>query len=469
MSRRLHRTKSRSLVAAVGLLGLASTTANADVLDLPGETPTLKPRIAQSDLGQMSLSTMVEHGRRIFSTPFTIMDGLGDGPIDSIDPTAFGGRPTIDDNGMFLRVNGLDSQTCNECHSIVSNATRPPLLGIGGVGGVSTNAFFRVKGIDITDTRNSGFAEVDGGRFINPPFLFGAGGVELLGKEMTKDLQTLKQEAMAHPGKVIALTSKGVDFGSVSYDGTNFDYSHVEGIDDDLVVKPFGRKGEFATVRGFDIGALQFHLGLQAVELVGEDVDEDNDGIANEIMVGELSVLHVHNVTLPPSTHKLRTTAARDGSKIFEEIGCADCHVPELQTESRYLPLAFPEVGTNPWENVYIELDLSRGPANFPQQKRGGIRVAFFSDLKRHDMGPGLAESAGMPLDEVFITARLWGVADTAPYLHDGRATTLSEAILFHGGEAQGPRDHFESLRADERVNVLEFLRALKTPRAAAQ
>jgi CxxC motif-containing protein (DUF1111 family) len=84
-------------------------------------------------------------------------------------------------------------------------------------------------------------------------------------------------------------------------------------------------------------------------------------------------------------------------------------------------------------------------------------------------MGPGLAESAGMPLDEVFITARLWGVADTAPYLHDGRATTLSEAILFHGGEAQGPRDHFESLRADERVNVLEFLRALKTPRAAAQ
>jgi hypothetical protein len=461
-------TKQLPIVGTV-LLGLAAATAHADLPDLPGEKPTLFPRIEQSNLEDFAVSDMIKHGRRIFTTPFTILDGLGDGPIDESDPTVFGGRPTIDDNGQFLRVNGLDSQSCNECHSIVSNATRPPLLGIAGVGGVSTNAFFRVTGVDAADTRNNGFAELDDGRFINPPFLFGAGGIELLGKEMTTNLQALKQQAMTQPGTAIALVTKGVDFGTLSYDGANFDYSDVLGIDDDLVVKPFGRKGEFATVRGFDIGALQFHLGLQAVELVGEDVDDDGDGVVNEIKVGELSVLHVHNVTLPPPTRQRATRDAQTGIRIFENIGCADCHVPEMQTESRYLSLAFPEVDTDPGANVYIELDLERKPARFRPHPAGGLLVSSFSDLKRHSMGPGLAESTAMPLDDLFITARLWGVADTAPYLHDGRATTLSEAILLHGGEAQGPRDNFDALDAEDRIKMLAFLRSLKTPREMAQ
>jgi CxxC motif-containing protein (DUF1111 family) len=66
----------------------------------------------------------------------------------------------------------------------------------------------------------------------------------------------------------------------------------------------------------------------------------------------------------------------------------------------------------------------------------------------------------------VFVTARLWGVADTAPYLHDGRATTLTEAILWHGGEAQAVRDAFEGLDAAGRESLLAFLRSLRTPPA---
>ena len=391
----------RSHFIGIIVAGFAVATAIADPIDLPGETPTLTPRIEQSDLDDMSLAEMIEHGRRIFSTPFTIMDGLGDGPIDPDDPTIFGGRPTLDNNGQFLRVNGLDTQSCNECHSIVSNATRPPLLGIGGVGGVSTNAFFKVTGIDVADSRFNGFAELDNGRFINPPFLFGSGGIELLGKEMTKDLQLLKQQAIAQPGTPIALVTKGVDFGTLLYDGENFDYGNVEGIDKDLVVKPFGRKGEFATVRGFDVDALQFHLGLQAVELVGVDFDEDEDGVVNEITAGELSVLHIHNVTLPPPTSQPQTRDARAGKRIFEEIGCANCHVAEMHTETRQLALAFPEIDTDPESNIYIELDLHKKPANFQSHPEGGLRVPSFSDLKRHDMGPGLAESAGMELDEL--------------------------------------------------------------------
>jgi len=454
------------LTIALVLSGGANSAASP--ADAPGERPNLTPRIRQTDLANLTLEAIIEHGRRIFTTPFTAIDGLGDGPMDFHDPTAFGGRPTADDNGMFLRINGLDSQTCNECHSIVSNATRPPVLGVGGVGGISTNAFFRVTNVDAADTRNNGFAEIDDGRFINPPFLFGAGGVEALGKEMTAELQDLKRQASESPGSVVPLVAKGVSFGELVYEDGEFDYDRVEGVDADLVVKPFGRKGEFATVRAFDLDALAFHLGMQAVEKVGEDVDADGDGVANEILAGEVSALHVHNVTLPRPRQELVGAGAHRGEQLFEGIGCADCHVPELRTRSRFLPIAFPEVGEDPSQNVYLEIDLSGKTPGF-RRHGAGVRVPLFSDLKRHDMGPDLAESAGFPLDDLFITARLWGVADTAPYLHDGRATTLTEAILFHGGEAQPARDRFERLRDEDRIALLEFLRSLRTPRATAQ
>lgn len=463
------RSSGRIVALALALIGFGGLTARADPPAMPGEAATLTPRIQQSDLEGMAVREMIEHGRRIFSTPFTVMDGLGDGPMDPADSTSFGGRPTIDDNGMFLRINGLDSQTCNECHSIVSNAKRPPLLGVGGVGGVSTNAFFKVTGIDVADTRNNGFAEVDDGRFINPPFLFGSGGVEALGKEMTRDLQSLARQALDNPDTVVPLVTKGVSFGVFSHDGSGFDYSGVEGVDEDLVVRPFGRKGEFATVRGFDVEALQFHLGMQAVEAVGQDVDADGDGVLNEITEGELSVLHVHNVTLPPPTERFKTRTAREGQQLFHDLGCGECHVPELLTDSRYLPLASPEIDTDPTQNVYLEINLTRHPARFRRHPDGGVRVPLYSDLKRHDMGPGLAESAGFDLDPVFITARLWGVADTAPYLHDGRATTLTEAILYHGGEAQQARDDFDALSDQGRIRMLSFLRSLRTPRSPAQ
>ncbi|HSM13876.1 MAG TPA: di-heme oxidoredictase family protein, partial [Thermoanaerobaculia bacterium] len=71
----------------------------------------------------------------------------------------------------------------------------------------------------------------------------------------------------------------------------------------------------------------------------------------------------------------------------------------------------------------------------------------------------------GEVANDEFTTARLWGVADTAPYLHDGRATTLEEAIEFHGGEAQGARDAFLALGPADRDELLVFLGKLRTPK----
>ena len=78
-------------------------------------------------------------------------------------------------------------------------------------------------------------------------------------------------------------------------------------------------------------------------------------------------------------------------------------------------------------------------------------------------MGRGLAE----PVDEVgtgasvFLTENLWGVGSTAPYLHDGRATTLTEAILEHGGEAFDSKTAFTRLSSQSQADVIAYLENL--------
>ncbi len=138
--------------------------------------------------------------------------------------------------------------------------------------------------------------------------------------------------------------------------------------------------------------------------------------------------------------------------------------MPALETKSPILTYSFPEVENDPSQNIYYSTDLRATRPGFQSNGAGGIEVPLFSDLKRHDMGPGLCESTGSDLDRFFITARLWGVADTAPYLHDGRAHTLQEAILLHGGEAQGPRDAFAALPVSGQQELLAFLMTLRTP-----
>ena len=429
----------------------------------PGTGPALTPRVTQTDLLAMTLKEMRKAGQRVFTTPFNKFDGMGDGPVDPLDPTAFGGRPSIGGNGTWLRVNGNDSQTCLECHFVLSNREIPATFDVGGVGGIAASAFPGLINFDIGDADANGIADVDG-RKINPPFIWGAGGVELVAKEMTAKLQALKQDALDNPNTVVSLDAKGVNFGTLSHDGVDFDFSNVEGVDHDLVVKPFGRKGNNDSIRVFDTGALQFHHGMQPAEVFGDGVDADGDGVANEILDGELSALHVYTVaTKRPRVQRGNTLQVLQGQQNFIDAGCATCHVPAIVTDSRELPVAYPEVPTDPWANVFINVDLVATAKFTPSGT--GVEVPMFSDLKRHDMGPGLAETTGSPLDSFFITPRLWGIADTAPYLHDGRALTLTDAILMHGGEGQAAADAFNALSSADQIDLLAYLDTLRAPR----
>ena len=341
------------------------------------------------------------------------------------------------------------------------------------MGGLAAAAYPGIIDPDVDDDGHNGTTPDDGiaghsGRVINPPFNFGSGGVELLAKEMTIDLQDLIAQAIANPGTVVNFVTKGVNFGSISADNTGLvDTSNVVGVNGDGVVRPFGRKGCCFSVRDFDRGALQFHHGIQPEEVVGSGVDADGDGVVDELTIGELSALHIFQVALERPRQKGKkklNDQERAGKTLFSGVGCAGCHIPEMVTNSKLLPVAFPEIAADPSANVFMRINLASSSAGF-KSKKGGVKVALFADLKTHNMGHGLAESTGAADAAFFQTARLWGVADTAPYLHDGRALTLSQAILAHGGEAQVERDAFDALNEDDQEAVVAFLRTLHTPK----
>jgi hypothetical protein len=486
---------NRSLVVLT--FGTCCLMAQVDVGPAHPTIPPLPQILNDYQSGTLRLKDLRKMGLSVFATPFNTHDGLGDGPFDpsETDTAAFGHRPTLQGNGLFLRVNGLDAQSCNECHTIVSNRTRLPTLGLAGVGGIVQNAIIMPSLIDVADSFDDrvvyqpghdpdlpldfdGVADYNG-RFANPPFLFGGGGVELLGKEMTYILQDHLNTARNSPaGTTIALDAHGVNFGSITslgggdvqLDVEGIGPEHIDGLDPEevLVVRPFGRKGENFSMRDFDRGAMQFHFGIQPDEVIDPDgngsFDEDGDGTISEVTVAEMSMLHIFDVTNPPPRFRAVNEDAAEGFEVFQETGCAECHVPIMNTFLRKLPLAHPEVATDPLANVYIDINLEH--VGF-KRSGSGVNVPLFSDLKRHNMGPRLAETfeRGEIANEEFITARLWGIADTAPYLHDARATTLTQAIEFHGGEAQSARDNFLALSAADQTLLLTFLRSLRTPK----
>jgi CxxC motif-containing protein (DUF1111 family) len=92
-----------------------------------------------------------------------------------------------------------------------------------------------------------------------------------------------------------------------------------------------------------------------------------------------------------------------------------------------------------------------------------GASVPLYSDLLLHDVLPAghagiVVGKAGM---RAFRTSPLWGLAKTAPYMHNGRAFSVADAILAHDGEAATSRQKFEALTASDRAALIAFLESL--------
>jgi cytochrome c peroxidase len=419
------------------------------------------------------LPSMVKDGELLFKAKFNILDGAGR-PASTGDskPTP---RPRRDGD-LFTRISGPDSNSCAGCHY------QPK---VGGSGEFVANVFV---GAHFKDPPALSIAqEITNER--NTISLFGSGSIELLAREMTRDLRTQREEGQrkavaALKDVEIHLITKGVDFGRIFArpDGS-YDETHLDGVDPDLVVKPFGVKGIAVSLREFSIAALNQHHGMQAIERFGWQrtgrQDFDEDGVAVEFTIGQLSALVLFQASLPAPSRLLPgapfdTEVQRRGEQLFNKIGCATCHIPslKLQANSFSEPNPYNRPGTITLSDVEGPIDLllpAGGSGNGVQVNSDGTFSVFaFSDLKRHricdSQEPFFCNERlrqdNVPTDE-FLTAKLWDLATSAPYGHRGDCGTVSEVIIHHGGEAAQSRRQFQALFNEEKRALIAFLLSL--------
>jgi hypothetical protein len=426
------------------------------------------------DRGRVCYEQIFSVGRLLFEHEYSFADGLGrDDASTREDP--------------FRKVHkghlgGPETNSCGSCHW---------RGGPAGAGSLQDNSQLFGDGVNTTsaDARN-------------PPALQGSGIVQALAQEMSRELQAQRASAIdkARDGDKavrIDLTSKGVSFGELQVSASGkVDYSKLEGIDQDLVIKPFGWRGEFATIRDFVMTSTQVHLGMQSDDLLastprsqrethlgaGSASDPDQDGMTHELSAGQITALVVYLAGLempviasPEVLHEFPAPAEgmrgppahnfydrfAEGQRLFEDIGCTLCHTPMMVLNDPVFRTRSAVTGKT------YSVDLSKEgeePRLRYNAALGGFPVWLFSDMKRHDLGESATAkhpSPGIKASE-YLTRRLWGLAGSSPYFYDGRAPTLDVAIEAHSGEGSFARDEFKELTVVEKGSLRVFLLSLR-------
>ena len=413
----------------------------------------------------------IVRGRQLFQRKFTAAQGLGPRTNDGV-----GDIEADASHGAGL------ADSCAACHA------RP--FGSAGFGG---NVFTRPNSRDA-------------------PHLFGLGLQEMLADEITHDLRGIRDQAISlaalSGGDVtLPLISKGISYGLITAEpGGDVDTSAVEGVDDDLRIRPFFAQGATISIREFLVGAFNAEMGLEAPDpdllaaAGGSDVvtpsgmaltgsvdaiegppavdvfdDPDADAVANEIPTSVVDFLEFYLLNYFRPGFGQITPDAIEGFNTFVAIGCADCHVPTLtldvdrrvaDTSTLFHPeksnVVFNQLFTTA-STQFVEVDDGSGFPTIKEPAGGSFVVpGIFTDFKRHDLGPLFHEkNFDGSIQTEFITEPLWGVASTPPYGHDGRSATLTEVILRHGGEAEGAKLGFAVLPVAKQRQVLDMLRAL--------
>ena len=477
-----------------GFESVSQVRAECALLDKQwiGDRPAIISHVSQLGIerGKYSIDELEQLGEELFKASFNTLDGAGRPTLTG--DGEFRDRRVAPDN--FNRISGPDANACSGCHSIPR---------IGGGGDNVANVFALADRFDFVDFEEQSHldhrSEVEqlqnpGPQYPEPLTLdnvgnerntvgmFGSGFVELLAREMTRDLQAIEQEAIAEAranARIVRkpLVSKGVDFGVIAAHPRGFTYTtEVEGVDGDLIVKPFIAKGVVTSLREFTNTALIQHHGMVSYELAGPHVDLDGDGIVHEVTPGDVTALVTFQALLPPPIEVMPEDPSlrevvQHGRDRFGAIGCASCHIPALPLES----LVFTEPNEfNLGRDLrpgsveqLLEINLTELASNFERDEQGRYLIPIFSDLRRHEMGETLDDEEviqqGVPTDQ-WMTRRLWGFASEPPFLHNGRALLISEAILAHGGEAEASKTRFTQLSEEDQQAIVEFLKSLQIP-----
>jgi hypothetical protein len=328
--------------------------------------------------------------------------------------------------------------------------------------------------------------------------MFGSGFIEMLARQITADLQAIRNTIP--PGGSKPLASKGISFGTLAHrlDGT-WDTSAVEGIaapslvssaksTPSLLIRPFHQAGNVVSIRQFSNNAFNHHHGIQSTERFGIDTDPDGDGFMNEMTRADVTAVSVFQATMAvpgrviPDDPEVEA-AVLEGERLFRHIGCVACHIPSLPLDHRgwvftepnpYNPAGNLRPGEAPTLSVDLTSDELPPPRLRPRE--GIVHVPAFTDLKLHDItsGPDDPNREALDMNQPagskgffegngkFLTRKLWGTANEPPFFHHGQYTTLRQAVLAHAGEAEASGQAFQALSAHDRDSLIEFLKSLQ-------
>ena len=423
--------------------------------------------IVQRDLaaGVTSLESLLEFGRTLFSAVWTQADG-GGRPLTKGD-----GTPLTDPNDPlvfprnFNRVSGPDSNSCAGCHN-------QPFGIPGGGGGIVTNVFvlgqrFDFATFDPADpVAKRGTIDEDGrsttlqtiGNSRATLGMFGSGYVELLAREITADLQAIRDSLL--PGRSAALVSKGIDFGTLRRPrGGNWNTSRVRGLPPPslvttgpsdpptLIIRPFHQSGAVVSLREFTTNAFNHHHGMQAVERFGAG-DFDGDGVERELTTGDITAITLYQAGLSVPGRLIPDDRAVEdaillGEYLFHEkfedgvaLGCNGCHIPQLllrravfDEPGRYNPHA--NLNASDVRPIALSLDDSRlPPPRLTPAEDGSVLVPVFTDFRLHRLTP-FSPGDGNGADDSLAGSR----REATAYMH---------SLLMHSLSASGSKELFE-------------------------
>ena len=468
-----------------------------------GQEISVAEHLAEGDEFTISLQDLLGHGRLLFAANWTRQEG-GGRPL-----TKGTGAPLSDASAPlvfprnFNRVSAPDANSCAGCHNA-------PFGIVGGGGDIVANVFvlghrfdfatmnlipdgFVTKGT--TDEAGVAVNLQSIGNSRNTLGMFGSGYIEMLARQMTADLQAIRDSIPI--GGAAPLVSKRLSFGTLARTGANtwntsggtgLQASSLTGTPPNLIIRPFHQAGAVISLRQFTNNAMNHHHGIQPTERFGVGADPDGDGFVNEMTEADVTAATIFQATMAvpgrviPNDRAIERAIAL-GERRFAGIGCTSCHIPKLPLDDRGWiftePNPYNPVGNRRPDDgpIYrVNLNNPRLPSPRLEAGSGVVWVPAFTDLRLHDICDGPDDPNIEPIDmhappgspaffggnRRFITRKLWGTANEAPYFHHGQYTTLREAVLGHGGEAAWTRTRFNALPPEERDAVIEFLKSLQ-------
>ncbi len=237
-----------------------------------------------------------------------------------------------------------------------------------------------------------------------------------------------------------------IDKGDKNADGITGEANYIyDSTTDKVVLGRFGFKANASTILFQVATAYQQDMGVTSYVQPKEsaygqlqyDKKSDDPEIPDSIL--NAVAFYVRSLAVP-ARRNVTDPGTKKGEQLFLQINCTGCHRPTIQTG---VDITFPQLSNQ--------------------------RIHPYTDMLVHDMGTGLADNRAdyLASGSQWRTTPLWGIGlfektnGTPFYLHDGRARTLEEAILWHDGEAKKSKEFFMSLNKMERDYIIKFLKSL--------